>query len=130
MKSGSMDCTLPMAGRTLSLLAQRAPDFDPSDYANLDKIKAVLARTGHDEAFAAKQIDIAYSILRERKVRCREFSMFADDEFEDNAIFVVLRIAAEMDQALDLSDALYRRLDTDIEDWNPAHLSIAFEATA
>ena len=118
------------AMESLKVLQKRDPNHDAGRHANIHKAAALLDSLGHAKDYGERQMGIACALLREKKLRCREFSLFVNDEFDDSTVFVQLRLFVRIEAAIGLSEELFGRLDQAIEDWNPAHLSISFEAGA
>lgn len=115
------------AVKTKLTILQRQPDFDFRDLADVDALHMVLTRCGYSQDDAAKHMDLAFSILRARKVHFEEYVLLIDDDQDDSGVFVTLRVHAEIDQALAISDELFQVLDESIAAWRPEHLSISVD---
>ena len=112
---------------TKKTILQRQPDFDFDGFVDVDRLGCVLLHYGYSQADAARHVDLAFALLRQHKVHFEQYAMLIDDDLEDSGIFVSLRVRADIEQTLVMSDELYRILDESIEDWNPAHLSVAID---
>ena len=113
--------------KTKVTILQRQPDFDFQGLADVDALHTVLSRCGYSQDDASKHVDLAFSVLRERKVHFEEYVLLIDDDLDDSGVYVTLRVRAEIDQALEISEQVFQTLNESIGTWRPAQLSISVD---